>query len=286
MCVFATAVLTGACAGRPPSLEYRTLVVQTIQPERPVASERLEDKADEVVSREKLHPLPSREVLVYSVRWLGFTVGTVTAEIKGETLLNGRPVYVFEIHGQSNVWISKVYNMNSTFTSYMDKESLVSLRQQTDRKEGRYRKDSQTDYDIAAGEAHFHNAVDNSRKTYPIPPKMQDALSVVYYVRMLPIRPGLEVQLPVSVNEKVYDLVIRIGHEKTMPLPDGQRVSTVFVKPVGYLNGQEVTKGTMTGYFSSEPPHIPVYAELRAPMFTKVTVRLEEIQREGSPHGR
>ncbi|MFP4472510.1 MAG: DUF3108 domain-containing protein [Candidatus Omnitrophota bacterium] len=223
-------------------------------------------------------PLPEYEKLTYNLRWMIFNVGTLTAEIKGFRLYRGRPVYVLQLHLESNAWLSKIYTIDSTFTSFMDAEHMYTLREEVDRKEGSYRKHAVVEYNQQEHQASFYNYTDDTAKTFPIPPGVQDGLSAVYYFRTLPLEVGDTIHYMVVASESVYELYADVVKKASISVGPFKDQDAVFVKPYARQGGEPVKKGTMIGYFSTNPTKIPLTSTIKAPLFTKAAAFLIDVE--------
>lgn len=221
--------------------------------------------------------LPEFEKLTYNLRWTVFNVGSLTAEIKGFKLYQGRPVYVLKLTFKSNAWLSKIFHIDSTFTSYMDAEYLYTLREEVDRKEGSYRKHAVVEYDQEAHVAYFHNYTDNSSKSFPIPEGVQDALSSVYYFRTLPLEAGKKIRYDIVIGEKVYDFHADLSRERMLSVGPYKHQQAIDVRPYAYLDGERLKKGVMTGCFSKKAGRIPLSATIKTPIFTQASAFLVDV---------
>ena len=220
--------------------------------------------------------LPEHEVLTYEMRWVGIPVGTMTTSIKGVEKVNGRDAYVLEASAKTNAFCSFIYKIDDTFISWLDVEKLYSLRHEVHRSEGKYRKNSRTDFDQEQHTAHFKNFVDNTEKKFDIPPAVQDIITASYYFMLLQVKPGDKVEYSVCNNEQVYKLTALIGRERiaiSLKPPIGEK-SSFMVQPFAELKGETVDKGRVTAYYSTESRRLPLYAIVQAPVFTSVTISL------------
>ena len=148
---------------------------------------------------------------------------------------------------------------------------MYSLRHEERRHEGGYVKDSITDFDHAAGKAHFRNAADGTEKTFDIPAGVQDSLTVAYMARLLPLAPGRVFTFKVCNSEKVYDLdVSATGRSRFL----GRQV--LHLVPFARLNGQEFREGRASGYVTDDEQKMPLEVVIKAPVFTSVTAALVE----------
>ena len=229
--------------------------------------------AKDIAIEKAAAPFKVGEELTYEVAWMGIPVGTVVARIKGVERLDGREAYVVELDAKTNAFCSKIYPVDDTYVSYIDKERYVSLKHVVRRREGIYKKDAVTVFDYSAKKAYFHNLCDGSRKTFDIPGDVQDSLSAAYYFRTIDANVGQRVGYAVVNNEEVYNLFGLIEKKAFIKLGN-VTYETFYVEPYAVLKGERVKKGNASGYFSCDNLRIPVYGMVKAPLFTKITAVL------------
>ena len=229
--------------------------------------------AKDIAIEKAAAPFKVGEELTYEVAWMGIPVGTVVARIKGVERLDGREAYVVELDARTNAFCSKIYPVDDTYISYIDKERYVSLKHVVRRREARYKKDAVTVFDYSTKKAYFHNLCDGSRKTFDIPGDVQDSLSAAYYFRTIDANVGQKVGYAVVNNEEVYNLFGLIEKKAFIKLGN-VTYETFYVEPYAVLKGERVKKGNASGYFSCDHLRIPVYGMVKAPLFTKITAVL------------
>jgi hypothetical protein len=229
--------------------------------------------------------LPEYEELTYTVRWLGMPVGIITASIKGIKEINGRKAYELEVTAKTNAFCSAIYKIDDRFISYMDIEGLYTLRHEVYRREGRYKKDAITDFNHVSKKAYFKNLTDKSEKSFDIPYGVQDTLSACYYFRLLPVKIGERVEYAVCNNEEIYQLFGAAESKDYIRIPRFGKKPAFHIQPYAQLKGEDVKKGRVSGYFSTDNKRLPLLAVVQAPMFTEVTASLDSIEyRQNSNH--
>lgn len=238
-----------------------------------VYSEQIEIKAPPA-------KLPLGEKLTYRVRWLGIPVGTIVASVAPELeQINGRNAYKVKVVVRTNDFCSAIYRIEDEFTSFIDVQTLATLRHKVHRREGRYKKDAVTDFNQKEHIAHFENFLDKSKKTFKIPEDTQDTLSACYYFRMLKLKLGDRIKYSVVNNEQNYELFGVIEKKKFIKIKELGNFESFFIQPYAkVLGGEKVKKGKVSGYFSSDKKRLPILAIVEAPLFTKVTATLFKIE--------
>ncbi len=222
------------------------------------------------------------EKLTYQIRWLGLPAGIIIASV-GPKLeqIAGQDTYIVKVTAKTNDFCSAIYKINDEFTSYIATNNMFTLRHIVHRREGRYKKDSVTDFDQIAHMAYFKNMLDNSQKTFKIPEKAQDTLSACYYFRVLELKMPDRIEYSVVNNEQNYELFGAIEDKKFIEISGLGNFESFFIQPYAKeIGGEQVKKGKVSGYFSADEKRLPLLAIVEAPLFTKVTATLSKIEYE------
>ena len=94
-----------------------------------------------------------------------------------------------DIRARTNDFFSKFFEVRDRYESYMDTTELYSLRYEKHIREGKFKRDEAVDFDQSAHRATYKD------KVVPIPPRSQDVLSALYYIRALPLEVGQWAQI-------------------------------------------------------------------------------------------
>ena len=224
--------------------------------------------------------LPEYEKLAYDVRWCGMSVGILTTSILGITNYKGRDAYVLEATMKTNAFLSKIYKIEDRFVSYMDVETLYTLRHEVSRRDGNYKKNAITEFDQTNQKAYYKNFIDKSEKSFDIPIGIHDILSAYYSFMLLPLRIGDKIDFNVSNNEKNYQSFCLVQSKALVRLPEfgKKEYETFLVQPYAHLRGAKVDKGKVNAYFSCEKRRLLLLAKVKGPIFTEVTIYLSKIE--------
>ncbi|MFA6384717.1 MAG: DUF3108 domain-containing protein [Candidatus Omnitrophota bacterium] len=241
-------------------------------------------RAADIIIEQPDKRLPEYEVMTFNLKWIGIHVGTVTMSIKGIQKIKGRDAYVLEAAFRSNRFLSAIYKIEDRFVSYMDVETLYTLRQEVYRREGSYRKDAITVFDQINHKAYFKNWVDRSEKTIDIPPGVQDTLSACYYFMLLPLKVGDRIEYSVYNSEQIYQLV-GVVEEKVFIKTAALGFKEAFkMQPYVKQDGKKVQKGDLSAYFGCDKRRLPLIGKLKGVIFTEAVFTLSRITTgEGSP---
>lgn len=215
------------------------------------------------------------ERLVYDVTWLGIRAGEATLEAQGVVNLNGHQAYRLVTTAQSTPVISKIYRVDDRTESYLEPEPMRALRFEKNLREGRYRHSSQTLFDHEKGIATFRY-LDFSKvpkditrleeaerygryvnQEFPLTPGALDELSVLYYVRTLPLLANTTVTARVFASRKNWELEVKVLGRETLQTVLGPR-ETLKVEPLLKFEGIFQRKGRMIVWITDDAERIPV----------------------------
>lgn len=215
--------------------------------------------------------------LTYLMAWNNIPVGIIRAESGDMIKYKGRDAYVLTVVTESNKFLSKIYRVEDTYTSYVDARTMTSLRYEANRKEGNYRKHLVVEYDFDKLEAIYTNLTDGSVKRCPIEKEVQDPVSTICYFMTLPITPGEKIALTVNLNEKNYKLFGVIERIEAVKLPALGLFPAFKVRPYAELKEKRVEKGKAWMYFSADEDRYPLYGVVLI-TFGRVTATLKSVE--------
>ncbi len=191
------------------------------------------------------------EKLVFSVQYGLITAGEATLEIRNVATIAGRPCYRIVSDARTNDFFSKFFTVRDRYESYMDTEELYSLRYEKHVREGKFKRDETVDFDQKA-----HRAVYKD-KTVPIPPRTQDVLSALYYVRTLPLEVGQSIALANHTDGKNYPLEVKV-HGREHVKVDAGEFDCLVVEPILRGPGIFTQKGRLTVWLTDDARRMPV----------------------------
>ncbi len=241
------------------------------------------------------------ERLVYDVTWLGIKAGQATLESLGVIQLNGERVYHLVTTANSTPQLSKIFRVDDRTESFLALDPMRALRFEKHLREGRYRHSSRTEFDHEKGIATFRyldfskvpreiTRVEEAERhgkylsqEFPLNPGALDELSVLYYVRTLPLAAGTTVMARVFAGKKNWDLEVRVLGRETLQTVLGPR-STVVMEPLLKFEGIFQRKGRMIVWITDDAERVPVLmkSEVKIGSFVATLTRREI----GLPHAR
>lgn len=197
---------------------------------------------------------------MYNISWYGMNGGTSVMEVT-DGVDRDRQVYKITTTTKSNKFISMFYPVNDLIESYIDVTSFYPYRYRSVQQEGAYRGNKEIVFDRENNIATLinHKAGGKIHKS-EISPGAQDPLSVVYYLRTLPLDIGKDINIDVSDGNKNWTLVVRVLKKEKVTTPAGS-FDTIKVNALMRYEGLFVNKGDVTVWFTDDPARLPVMME-------------------------
>ena len=215
------------------------------------------------------------ERLVYDVTWLGIKAGEATLEVQGVVTVAGHQAYHLVTTAQSVPVISKIYRVDDRTESFLETDPMRALQFDKNLREGRYRHNSQTVFDQERGIATFRyldfsnvpkniTRLDEAERygkyvtqEFPFSPGALDELSVLYYVRTLPLQASTTVMAKVFASKKNWELEVKVLGRETLETVLGRR-ETLKVEPLLTYEGIFQRKGRMIVWLTDDAERVPV----------------------------
>jgi len=224
--------------------------------------------------------LVAGEKLTYNISWLRVPVGQIVSHIKKITEINGREAYLIELTVKTNTFCSAIYKIDDKFVTYLDTETILPLRHELRRAEGRHRKRYIVEYDHKNNKATYHNLIENWTRVSDIPDGAQDPLSAIYWFRTKDVKLGMPIDFYVNLNEKNYNVLGTIEEKTIVEVPNIGVFDAFWSRPVAKLNGKVEKKGKAQGYFSADESRIPLLGvvDVWVRLIGRVAVTLGKIE--------
>lgn len=209
-----------------------------------------------------LAPVPWKigEYFQFSIDWNGLNGGNSLMQVQNIVRVDGHRSYRIVTKAESNSFVSKFYKVRDRAESFVDAESLYSVRFVKHLREGGYKKDVDVRFDQAAKKARYDDG-----KTYDVPERVHDVLSAFYYVRTVPLADGATLSIPTHDNEKTYEMVVKVHRRERVEVPAG-KFDCVVVEPILKSEGVFKSKGSILVYLSDDARRVPVLVKSKIPI--------------------
>jgi len=170
---------------------------------------------------EALPAFPTEGPFHYKVEYLGITCGHMTLESRLEEY-EGRPAYHVVMTACNTRFFNKIYRVDGQIDSWVDAETMSTLKYESDITEKRRRKIRRyhIDYEKGVVTAEKYGKV----KTVPYEGGTAlDPLAYVFRGRMLAGGPGSTFDLNILTDHGVTVTGTRVGELKRFDTPDGKK---------------------------------------------------------------
>ena len=206
-------------------------------------------------------PFVPGERLTYQVSWSIFPAGEVTATLEQVPDRAGDS-YEVQTTARSRGFVSLLFNLNDSFRSIFDPQTLCSRRIEKRINEGHRHKQTEIVFDGVRQLAVLDER-DLAKPGHPdkhaenaIPPCVEDIISAFYYLRRQPLRVGDEIRFPVNDGAKTHRVVVEVQARELVRSPLGNRFAfRVEPKVFGDLYKK---KGRMLIWFSDDSQRLPL----------------------------
>ena len=213
-------------------------------------------------------PFAAGEHLLFSVQYGLVTAGEATLDIRNLSTLNDRVCYRIVSDARTNDFFSKFFSVRDRYESYMDTTELYSLRYEKHLREGKFKRDEAVDFDQTRHRAIYKD------KVVPMPPRSQDVLSALYYIRTLPLRVGQSIALANHTDGKNYPLVVKVLGKEHVTVDAGE-FDCIIVEPILRGPGVFTQKGRLTVWLTDDRRRMPVLMKSKV-VIGHVTAVLKE----------
>ncbi len=210
-----------------------------------------------------LQKIPVGEELEYQVSWWGIPVATAVLRSSHLQEKTHRDLVHLSFEAKSNWALQTFYPVRVRLSSRFDPQTLSPRRFESYLKRRWYVHESVITFDPAPGMA-VHELQGEKEGRVSIQPTTQDGLSMLYYVRTLPLQLGKTILLEIAADGKNWALkgrivrahMVRIGNLGDWPAVEG-RVELAY--PVPFFHGAQAKV-----WFSADQDRIPLLARIHS----------------------
>lgn len=232
-------------------------------------------RAVQPVSNVAVAPVPFAvgEELVYRATFGGIPAGTARMRVDGIEVVRGRPAYhvVFSIDGGI-----PLFRVHDRYESWIDVETLASLRHRQQISEGRYKRN--TTYEIYPERAEYQKQGDSVRASVANP---LDDGSFIYAVRAAGVRVGETRRDDRYFRPDKNPVVLTGVRQETVEVAAGKFATTV-VKPSIRTSGIFSEDGHAHVWFTDDEQRYPVQVKAKFAKFS-LTLTLQSVERGVHP---
>ena len=191
------------------------------------------------------------ETLKFSLGWEKIVAGHAEATISEVIQWRGRTCFRAVSRARSTRFFSTFFKVEDWAESIFDAREIIPLHFEKHLREGKYKSDRVADFYPELGVAITRT------DTFPVPPYIQDALSLLYYVRTQPLKVGDIIYVENFSKDKTYTLEVRVIKRERIQVKAGT-FNTIVVEPLLQAAGLFKHKGRLTVWLTDDRLKMPV----------------------------
>jgi len=175
------------------------------------------------------HKLTLGEKLEYSIEWMGFPAGKIILSVEDKEIIDGRECYHVCARAKPNSFFRTFYDVEYRVDSYIDTKDFSSCRFEKLRRKNKIfnyyviqfdRNNNLATYSFCSPKGPMENInfssvgkalLANNRRTAKTTPLSQDALSTLFYFRLIDIKENTVYPLNIFFDEKDWPVNIKVG---------------------------------------------------------------------------
>ena len=192
------------------------------------------------------------EQLHFVLRYGPIKAGNATMKVTSIEDVDGRACYHVISQARSNGFFSRFFRVEDRLESFIDVEGIFPRRFQKSTREGKYRSDRWTVYDQEQ-----HLAITSEGDTLAVPPFVQDALSIFYFVRTQPLEIDKALVVDNHTDGKLYPLKIKV-HGRERVKVDAGTFDCIVIEPLQKTAGLFKQKGKLKVWLTDDRRRMPV----------------------------
>lgn len=208
------------------------------------------------------------EKLNFAVHWQFVSVGSASMSVAGPDNLRDRQAYHIVTEARSTEFFDNFYKVRDVNESWIDTQSLCSLKFASHIRESKTVKDETVEIDQPNGTFFL---VEKSTAGV-VPAWVQDVLSALYFVRTRELENGAEYVVDALSGDKPWPLTVKVVGRETVQVPAGTFDCFVVEPAVRDGAGIFQAKGKLWVWLSADNRKMPVL------MRSKIAVGAVEAQ--------
>jgi hypothetical protein len=202
------------------------------------------------------------EKLDFGVKWQFITVGYATMEVREPEDVNGRKAYHIYTEARTAPFFDNFYKVRDTNESWIDTESLCSLKFVSNVNESKHVKMDTEIYDQENGKF----SLVEQNKSGTIPAWVQDILSSLYYLRTKELTVGEAISIDTHSGKDSWPLVIKVVKRERITVPAGE-FNCVLVEPaIREGTGIFESRGKLWVWLTDDARKVPVKMSSKIPI--------------------
>jgi len=216
--------------------------------------------ASSAARAERPVPFKAGETLTYDVSWSNYlTAGEATVSVREKRGTPGSSAYYIVAEGRPTPLLSKLYTLYYKADTLLDAYTLLPQRGSIYSDEGGRRRTKVTQFNQGARTAAYQvQTATLVKNQVALAPSTQDALSVVYVLRALALKPGSRIVIPVSDSGTTYKVTLSVGNTEPVRTGAGTMNAWKITPSIVDARGRPTTARQMAIWISDDARRLPV----------------------------
>lgn len=210
------------------------------------------------------------EKFTFDINYGFINAGVATMEVVRLIEYESRPCYQIVSRANSNRFFSTFYKVDDRVESIIDAVGIFSWQFEKKLREGSYRSHRRYSFDQR------NHIVYYEEDTLAVPPFVQDALSVLYYIRTQKLEPGTSLYVDNFTDGKLYPLEVRILKRETITVKAGT-FDCIVVEPLLKTVGVFKHTGELKVWLTDDRLKMPVLMKSKV-LVGSITAELTDYQ--------
>lgn len=191
------------------------------------------------------------EKLTFDINYGFINAGTATLEVAQLIEYEGRPCYQIQSRARSNSFFSSFYEVDDRIESIVDAIGLFSWRFEKDLSEGSYKSNRMFTIDQRNHIVYYKD------DTVEVSEYVQDALSMLYYLRTQDLKIGDEIEIDNYTDGKYYPVKVVVRDRERINVEAGS-FDCLVVEPMLQTVGVFKNEGKLKVWLTDDRLKLPV----------------------------
>ncbi|MCH8272572.1 MAG: DUF3108 domain-containing protein [Candidatus Marinimicrobia bacterium] len=231
-------------------------------------------QSEEEIVKGKNNSFQVGEKLTFSIGYEFIPAGKSILSVESIMEINGRSVYKITSRTSSYRFFDPFFKVRDEITTYLDTNTLQSIKFRKKLREGSYSYDYSIDFNPDSMSAVSQSP--NGTRLVKIPEFTLDVLSAMYYMRTLDLKIGRTVTVTVLDNDKLYPLDIKTVRRERISTSAGTFDCLVII-PELKSGGLFKNEGRITAWVTDDHRKIPVLMKSKA-LIGDIIVELQKAE--------
>lgn len=208
------------------------------------------------------------ERLQFDIGYGFINAGSAVMEVVDLIEYENRPAYQVVTTAQSNKFFSSFYPVRDRVESIMDAVGMFSWQFDKQLREGKYRAHRHYEFD------QVNHQVVYKGDTIEVAPYVQDALSILYYIRTQPLSVNESMYVDNFTGGKNYPLEVKVHRRERIKTKAGE-FDCLVVEPLLQSSGVFKHEGRLTVWLTDDRLRLPVMMKSKV-VVGSITAELTE----------